>query len=246
MVSSSLSSKLLLILQDPSCSAPAWGSEPPLGNPPVPRGSLSPPPYPSRARRVSAQPSLGELGSGLGQGGGLLDVGTATWRGWIQAGSQMSGKECSVTPSLPLPGCQLPARLPPPPPVLLLKLRQGGVNRWACGGREGSGRSPSQFLALASTAAASSAAKDSRGTWQARAATRWFGTWATGWAGGQASEAAWARPRGRLNGARTPILVHPKEVARVQAAARAGGGGSRVTPRPLPCPPPRASLLTIT
>lgn len=137
----------------------------------------------------------------------------------------------------------LPAAAAPP---LLLKLRQGGVNCPACGGREGSGRSPSQFLALASTAAASSAAKDSRGTWQARAATRWFGTWATGWAGGQASEAAWARPWGRLNGARTPILVHPKEVAgcrQLPGRVEEGPGSPRA---PLPCPPPRASLLTIT
>lgn len=54
----------------------------------------------------------------------------------------------------------------------------------------GAGRDPAapprQFLAF--TATASTAAKDSRGTWQAQAATRWFGTSATAWAGSQASK----------------------------------------------------------
>lgn len=169
-----------------------------------------------------------------------------------EAGSRISSKEGGVTPSLP-PASKDVSFLPEDPPPLQESsfcslgkegLTAGMSEPWGQGGirplPQSVPGSPSQFLALGFHSGASTAAKDSRGTWQARAATRWFGTWATAWAGSQASEAASARPQGPAEWRADPESSSiPQEVAGVQAAARAGGGSGV----PLPCPArPEASL----
>lgn len=147
MVSSPLPSKLLLILQHPSCNAP-FSMQPSSGSvPPPPRIPPSqitlPQPQPSRARRVRwlALPPPQPAGAGLWAGPrqGLFDVEAATWWVWIPASASRRGRvsdikqrrRCHPFPPSSLKGCQLPARGPPPPPgVLLLQLGQGGVNGW--------------------------------------------------------------------------------------------------------------------
>ena len=164
----------------------------------------------------------------------------------------MSGKECSVTPSLPGTSKDV-SFLPPPTPaatVLLPKRGPGGVKRWDAQ-TVGAGRDPAapprQFLALAFTAAASSAAKDSRGTWQAQAATRWFGTSATAWAGGQAGKADSARPRGPAEWRADPESSYiPQEAARVRQLPGAEEGlGSPHQPPPAHPGPAYHHVMTL-
>lgn len=132
-------------------------------------------------------------------GWGGVDAEIATW--WVgnltsDSGSVRSGRVSDVRPKnavTPLPSH-------PRQRVLLPGLGKEGLSLGCLdhGGGEGSGCSLSQILAF--PAIGSFPAKDSRGTWQAQAATRWFGTSATAWAGSQASKTDSARPRGRLNG----------------------------------------------
>lgn len=111
------------------------------------------------------------------------------------------GRVSNVRPNnalLPLPptyfkGCQPPASHRPPG-VFFPQLGRGGVKHWdarARGGGEGSGCSPTSVPGswLPQPLPPPLAAKDSQGTWQAQAASRWFGTSATARAGSQASKA---------------------------------------------------------
>lgn len=139
--------------------------------------------------------------------------------GW--AGSQMSGQRMPCHLSLP-PTSEGVSLLPASPPgVFFPQLGRGGVKHWdarAHGGREGSGCSPTSVPGswLPPPLPPLLAAKDSQGTWQAPAATRWFGTSTTAWAGSQACKA-------------DPASSHfPAVAARDWVAAAWSGGGSGV------------------